>query len=60
MFKVKASIDGSPRLKALLVCHGNRDRDRFTVQRDSLSADLSVVRLRLFLSVLLRLEVAKL
>lgn len=58
VFKVKADIDGSLKLKARLVLHGNRDRDRFTVRRDSSSADLSVVRLLLSLSVMLRLEIA--
>lgn len=45
--------DKELRLKARNVLHGNRDKDRFGVRRDSASADLSVIRLVISLGVLL-------
>lgn len=40
-------------MKARNVLHGNRDRDRFSVRRDSSSADLAVIRLVVSIGVLL-------
>lgn len=57
VFKLETTMEISTKLKARFVPHGNQDRDRFTVQRDSSSADLSVTRDLLSLSVLLRLEI---
>lgn len=48
-------IDGL-RLKTRNVLHGNRDRDRFGVLRNSASADTSVVRLVLSLGFNLGLD----
>lgn len=52
VYKVKEDGDVL-RLKARSVLHGNRDRARFAVRRDSASADLSVIRLVLSLGVVL-------
>lgn len=53
VYKVKDDVRFYLLLKARLVLHGNRDRDRFSVCRDSASADLSVVRLLISLSQIL-------
>lgn len=44
---------GLLRLKACSALHGNRDKARFVLRRDSASADLSVIRLVLSLGVIL-------
>lgn len=51
MYKVKEDGLEGLRLKSRDILHGNRDRYRFGVRRDSASADLSVVRLLLSLGV---------
>lgn len=58
VFKTKDDEDGNLKLKARLVLHGNRDRDRFSVRRDSASVDLSVVRIVLSLASILDFKVA--
>lgn len=40
-------------MKARIVFHGNRNKDPFTVRRDSSSADLAVIRLTISLGVML-------
>lgn len=45
-------MDCALRLKARLVLHGNRDKEMFTVQHDSSSANFSVVRLLISLTTL--------
>lgn len=52
---MKYCEDGTIRLKARTVIHGNRDNGQYSVHRDSASADLSVVRLVLSLEVILGL-----
>lgn len=52
-FKVKDDEDGSLNLKARLVLHGHRDRDRYSALRDSASADLLIIHLILSLATLL-------
>lgn len=51
IYKVKEVDDGSLRLKSHTVIHGNRDKVKYSVRRDSASADLSIVRLALYLGV---------
>lgn len=58
VFKVKDNQDGSLRLKARLVLHGNRDKDRFKVRRDSASAELFIVRVLLSISAILGFKIA--
>lgn len=54
VFKVKdATVHREIVLKACNVLHGNRDQDSFTVRRDSSSADLSVVRLVIYIGPIL-------
>lgn len=57
VYKIKdATIAGGKEtlvMKARNVLHGNRDKDRYTVRRDSSSADLAVVRLVISLGVML-------
>lgn len=54
VYKVKESTDGKElMMKARNVLHGHRDKGRFSVRRDSASADLAVVRLLISLGVLL-------
>lgn len=38
--------------------HGNRDRDIYSVRRDSASADLSIVRLIISLTIILGFEIS--
>lgn len=56
-FKNKNDEKNSQTLKARLVLHGNKDRDRLNVRRDSASADLSTPRLVLPLAVILDMDV---
>lgn len=58
LFKVKDDDKGNLKLKARLVLHGHRDRDRYSVRRDSASADLSVVRLLISLASILNFSLA--
>lgn len=58
VYKVKDGDDGQLKLKGRLVLHGNRDKDRFAVRRDSASADLSIVRLLLSLALILDFDIA--
>lgn len=58
VFKVKDNPDCTLRLKARLVLHGNRDKDRFKVRRDSASAELFIVRLILSLASFLGFTIA--
>lgn len=58
VYRVKEDDDGHLKMKARLVLHGNRDKDRFTVRRDSASADLAAVRLLISLSQILKFCIA--
>lgn len=58
VFNVKDNPDGTLRLKARLVLHGNRDKDRFKVRRDSASAELFIVRLLLSIASMLGFTIA--
>lgn len=55
VYKVKDAPDGNGELymKARNVLHGNRDKDRFNVRRDSASADLCVIRLVISIGLIL-------
>lgn len=57
VYKVKEApspeSDGELTMKARNVLHGNRDKDRYSVRRDSSSADLSVVRLTISIGLML-------
>lgn len=57
-FKLKEDHDRSLRLKARLVLHGNRDKDRFKVVRDSAAAELMVVRMVLCIASIFGFSVA--
>lgn len=56
--KVNEGDDRMPIMKARLVLHGNRDRDRFSFRRDSAFADLSIVRLLISLPMVLDFKIA--
>lgn len=58
IYKVKEGDDSQLKMKASLVFHGNGDRDRFSVHHDSLSADLSNVRLMISLAMVLDFKIA--
>lgn len=54
VYRVKEYDDGHLKMKARLVLHGNRDKDRFTFRKDSASADLAAVRLPISFSQILK------
>lgn len=54
VFNVKEDENGSLILKARMVLYGHRDRDRFSVRRNSASAELSTARLLLALAQILK------
>lgn len=58
VFKIKEDESHHLKLKAHLALHGNRDRDRYSVRRDSDSADLSIVRLIILLTIILGFEIS--
>lgn len=58
VFKVKEYKDGLLRLKERLVLDGNRDKDRFTVRRDSAAAELMIVHMFLCIASILGFSVA--
>lgn len=58
VLKIKDNSDGSLRLKARLVLHGNHDKDRFKARRDSAAAELLVVHLVLCIASLIGFSVA--
>lgn len=58
VFKIKEDESHQLKMKARLVLHGNRDRDRYSVRRDSASADLSIVRLIILLAIILGFEIS--
>lgn len=58
VFKVKDDDDSKLKMKGRLALHGNGDKDRFSVRRDSLSDDLSIVRMIISLSLLLGFNLA--
>lgn len=51
-----AATKGELILKARNIFHGNRDRDRFSVRRDSSSSDLAVLRLFIYIRVIMDLR----
>lgn len=56
--KVKSDGVDKLHLKCSLVLHGNQDKDRFSVRKNSASADTLKFRLILFLSSILKLKLA--
>lgn len=58
VFKVKEDQNGSLRLKPRLVQHGNRDKERFKVRRDSAAVELLAVRLVLCIASILGFSIA--
>ena len=53
LFKIKESEDDSLVMKARFVLHGNRDREKNDIRKDSASADMTIFRLVLSLGVIL-------
>ena len=53
VYKVKQAEDGTRKLKARLVPHGNRDSQKDSVRSDSSAAGFSVIRLLLMLTIFL-------
>lgn len=53
MYKFKKNDDHTLKLKARLVLHGNRDKDKYIVRRDFASADLNVFRIVISLAQIL-------
>ena len=51
VYRLKSDENGRLLLKARIVPHGNHDRDRNSVRRDSASAELTVIRLLLSLAI---------
>jgi len=47
VYKVKTDESGAKSLKARIVAHGNEDRDKHTVRKDSAAAQFDVVRILL-------------
>lgn len=58
LYKMKQTDNGSLKLKAQMVLHGNRDKDRFAVRHDSASANLTVIRFIISLSQILGFALA--
>lgn len=58
VFRIKEDETNNLKLKARLVLHGNRDKNRFTVRRDSASADLNTVRMIISLAQTLHFDMA--
>lgn len=52
-FKIRYDVGGHLELKASTLRNGNRDRDRYSVRRDSASTDLSIERILVLLSTFL-------
>lgn len=54
---IKESNENTLAPKAQLVLNGHRHKDRFSVRRDSLSADLSTVQMVLSIAMVLKMEI---
>lgn len=57
VYKVK-SDNGKLKLKERIVPHGNRDSEKYTVRKDSASADMFLTRLFLSIGVMMGLKFA--
>lgn len=58
VFKIKEDETGELKFEGRLVLHGNRNKDRFLVRRDSASADLCIVLIILSLAQILGFLIA--
>ena len=58
VYKLKTDEDGTRKMKARLVPHGNHDNEKDTVRKDSSNASLFVVRLLLSLATFLSFRIA--
>lgn len=53
IFKIKESEDDDLQMKARFVLHGNRDREKDEIRKDSAAADMKILRIVLSLGVIL-------
>jgi len=59
VFKIKKDENGVLSLKSRIVAHGNEDRDKDTVRKDSAAAQFVVIRLLLSIATLLGFRLGK-
>lgn len=59
VFKIKKDEKSVRSLKARIVAHGNEDKEKDTVRKDSAAAQFTVIRLLLSLAAILRFRLAK-
>ena len=59
VFKVKTDESGKLSLKSRIVAHGNEDREKDSIRKDSAAAQFVVIRILLSLAAILGLRLAK-